>query len=52
MIGPKTGEAYSGTALWQRNYWDDIIRGYGSYERITEYIRNNPANWRKDDFHG
>lgn len=17
---------------WQRNYWDDIIRGYGSYE--------------------
>ena len=51
-IAYRDGVLPRGTTLWQRNYWDDIIRGYGSYERITEYIRNNPANWRKDDFHG
>ena len=41
-----------GTTLRHRNYWDDIIRGYGSCERITEYIRNNPANWKGDRFNG
>ncbi len=51
-IAYRDGVLPRGATLWQRNYWDDIIRGDGSYERITEYIRNNPANWRKDDFHG
>jgi len=37
--------------LWQRNYWDHIIRDEQSYQRISEYIRNNVKNWRKDKFH-
>ena len=39
-----------GTSLWQRNYWDRVIRDDGEYERIAKYIRDNPTNWGKDRF--
>ena len=51
-IAYRDGVLPRGTPIWQRNYWDDIIWDHASYERITRYIRNNPANWRTDDFHG
>lgn len=31
--------------IWQRNYYEEIIRDDKSLQRITEYIRNNPQNW-------
>ena len=31
--------------LWQRNYYDHIIRNEKDLNRIREYIRSNPANW-------
>ncbi len=34
--------------LWQRNYWEHIIRDEQSYIRISAYIINNPAKWVKD----
>ena len=34
--------------LWQRNYWERIIRDEQSYHRIAEYIINNPRNWDND----
>lgn len=34
--------------LWQRNYWENIIRNEQSYNRISEYIKNNPKNWEED----
>lgn len=37
--------------VWQRNYYVHIIRDEQSYHRIAEYIKNNPANWRDDEFH-
>ncbi len=37
--------------LWQRNYYEHIIRDQQSYLRISEYIRNNPANWQDDKFY-
>ena len=36
--------------LWQRNYWEHIIRNEQSYLKISEYIVNNPANWNNDTF--
>jgi hypothetical protein len=36
--------------LWQRNYWEHIIRDEKSYHRIAEYIVNNPKKWSKDRF--
>lgn len=34
--------------IWQRNYYEHIIRNEESYKRISEYILNNPAKWRKN----
>lgn len=34
--------------LWQRNYWEHIIRNDGSFERISKYIKSNPQNWKND----
>jgi hypothetical protein len=36
--------------LWQRNYYEHIIRNEQSYKRISNYIIKNPENWKKDDF--
>jgi len=33
--------------LWQRNYYEHIIRNEIEYARIAEYIRNNPILWKK-----
>ena len=35
--------------LWQRNYYEHIIRNDAELERIDIYITNNPANWQADD---
>ena len=37
--------------MWQRNYYDHIIRNEQAYERISEYIFNNPKKWEDDKFH-
>ena len=39
-----------GTPVWQRNYWDRVIRDDAEHQRIAKYIRDNPANWGKDRF--
>ena len=37
--------------LWQRNYYEHIIRNEQSYQRIAEYIMNNPIKWGEDKFY-
>lgn len=37
--------------LWQRNYYEHIIRNESSYQTIAEYIVNNPAKWQEDKFY-
>jgi site-specific DNA recombinase len=37
-----------GVAVWQRNYYEHVIRDEGDLERIREYIVNNPLCWEKD----
>ncbi|MBI4317149.1 MAG: hypothetical protein HY675_01555 [Chloroflexi bacterium] len=34
--------------LWQRNYYEHVIRKDNEFNRIREYIVNNPANWASD----
>jgi hypothetical protein len=36
--------------VWHRNYYDIIIRNEQSYDNISNYIINNPINWRDDRF--
>ncbi len=37
--------------LWQRNYYEHIIRDEKSYQTISNYIINNPQNWKGDKFY-
>jgi REP element-mobilizing transposase RayT len=34
--------------LWQRNYYEHVVRNEKELTRIREYIRNNPAKWDTD----
>ncbi|MBD3246118.1 MAG: transposase [Candidatus Omnitrophica bacterium] len=34
--------------IWQRSFYDRIIRNGRSLGAIREYISNNPVNWEKD----
>ena len=36
---------------WQSRYHDHVIRNHVEYERIAQYIINNPLNWHDDVFH-
>ena len=37
-----------GVQNWQSSYHDHIIRDAKSYQRIKDYIVNNPKNWEED----
>ena len=37
--------------LWQRNYYEHIIRNEKSYQTISNYIINNPNKWKDDKFY-
>jgi putative transposase len=38
----------AGSPLWQRNYYEHVIRDDEALNRIREYIMNNPLNWEFD----
>lgn len=38
-----------GCPLWQRNYYERVIRDEGEFGAIREYIRNNPLKWEQDE---
>lgn len=37
--------------LWQRNYYEQIIRDERHLTAVRQYIHNNPANWAADKLH-
>ncbi len=37
-------------SIWQRNYYEHIIRNYQAYQNISNYIINNPTKWDDDKF--
>ena len=40
-----------GFPVWQRNYYEHIIRDENDLNRIREYIANNPAKWNEDKYY-
>jgi len=36
--------------IWQRNYYDRIIRSEDEYCRIWQYIDENPLKWSEDEY--
>ena len=39
-----------GVPVWQRNYYEHIIRNEEEYHKISEYIINNPIKWQEDKY--
>ncbi len=37
--------------LWQRNYYEHIIRNEESYLKIAGYIQTNPQRWAEDTYY-
>ena len=40
-----------GYSLWQKSFYDHIIRDEADYLRVWEYIDENPANWSEDEYY-
>jgi len=41
----------SGLPIWQRNYYEHIIRNETEYLQIAAYIIDNPSNWENDNYY-
>ena len=37
--------------LWQRNYYENIIRNEKRHLQVIEYIENNPLKWKEDKYY-
>ena len=37
-------------SVWQKSFYDHIIRDDDDYNRVCEYIANNPAVWAGDEY--
>ena len=37
--------------LWQRSYYDHVIRNEADYLRTWQYIDENPARWAEDEYY-
>ena len=40
-----------GVPVWQRNYYEHVIRNEADYGQIAEYIADNPRRWEEDTLH-
>ncbi len=36
--------------IWQRNYYERVIRNDQEYQKICEYIETNPLKWADDEY--
>lgn len=41
----------AGTPVWQRNYYEHIVRSEESLQHLQRYIQNNPLSWQQDQLH-
>ncbi len=40
-----------GTKLFQRSYYDHVIRNRSDYDQVAKYIWENPINWENDELY-
>ncbi len=38
-----------GVPVWQRNYYEHVIRDEAELNRVRQYIEGNPARWAEDE---
>jgi len=47
----RAGRELDTADIWQRNYYEHIIRNQADYDCIAGYILSNPINWAADENH-
>ena len=47
-VAKRIGRELNETGIWQRNYFERIIRDEREMERIHRYIESNPFQWADD----
>ena len=40
-----------GVSIWQRSFYDHVIRSEKDYLSIRQYIDDNPAGWAEDEYY-
>ena len=43
--------ANPGIPLWQRNYYEHVIRNEDDLDEIRQYVVSNPCRWAEDENH-
>lgn len=46
-FAPTNSSEFYKNKIFQRNYYEHIIRNQADYNRIEQYIIDNPMNWKK-----
>ena len=50
LVGATCGRPLN-TPIWQRSFHDHVIRNDRAYQKIWEYIENNPYTWVEDRYY-
>ncbi|MBN2117756.1 MAG: hypothetical protein JW730_14365 [Anaerolineales bacterium] len=45
----RIGREVNATGIWQRNYYEHVIRNHEDWDRIHRYIESNPSLWAEDE---
>ena len=40
-----------GVRVWQRSYYERVVRNEQELNRIRQYIAENPSRWLDDEYH-
>ena len=41
----------AGMSLWQKGFYDHIIKNEKDFENVCVYIEENPAKWENDEYY-
>ena len=47
-VSKRIGREHNATGIWQRNYYEHVIRNHEDWDRIHRYIESNPSRWAED----
>jgi REP element-mobilizing transposase RayT len=48
-VSRRIGREHNVTGIWQRNYYEHVIRDDKDWDRIHRYIESNPSMWAEDE---
>lgn len=48
-VSYRINKEHNATGIWQRNYYERIIRDEHEMAKLWDYIETNPLHWTEDD---